>query len=86
MCLSYLPPNVRVEQQAYGRAARMGDPGSCKLIFHDEQGDLSYAIHKRDLSEAQRVADIETDYYHNIQFQEELFKIFTAEYEKAKCE
>ena len=81
VCLSYLPPNVRVEQQAYGRAARRGDPGSCKLIFHDEQGDLSYAIRKRDLREAQRVSDIEADYYHNIKFQEELFQKFTDIYE-----
>ena len=84
VCLSYLPPNVRVEQQAYGRAARSGDPGSCKLIFHDEQGDLSYAIRKRDLCEAQRVTDIEADYYHNIRFQEELFEKFTTEYEVIK--
>ena len=26
VCLSYLPPNVRVELQAYGRVARSGDP------------------------------------------------------------
>ena len=29
VCLSYLLRNVRVELQAYGRAARSGDPGSC---------------------------------------------------------
>ena len=86
VCLSYLPPNVRVEQQAYGRAARMGDPGSCKLIFHNKQGDLNYAIHKRDSFEAQRVADIEADYYHNIRFQEELFGKFTDEFKKKKAE
>ena len=85
VCLSYLPPNVRVEQQAYGRAARMGDPGSCKLIFHDKQGDLNYAIQKRDSFEAQRVADIEADYYHNILFQEELFGKFTDEFKKIKA-
>lgn len=84
VCLSYLPPNIRVEQQAYGRAARSGDPGSCKLIFFDEEDDLSYAIRKRDLYEAQRVAEIEADYYHNIRFQEELFKWFTVEYKRIK--
>jgi preprotein translocase subunit SecA len=84
VCLSYLPRNLRVEQQAYGRAARSGDPGSCKLIFNDEGGDLSYAIRQRDLCEAQRVADLEDDYYHNIKFQEELFKKFTKEYDSIK--
>ena len=84
VCLSYLPPNVRVEQQAYGRAARSGDPGSCKMIFHDKGGDLSYAIRQRDVCEAQRVADLEDDYYHNIKFQEELFKKFSDEYNAIK--
>ena len=84
VCLSYLPPNVRVEQQAYGRAARSGDRGSCKLIFCNKDGDLSYAIRKRDLHEAQRIADVEADYYHNIKFQEELFKMFSGEYEVLK--
>ena len=84
VCLSYLPPNVRVEQQAYGRAARSGDPGSCKLIFVSEEADLSYAIRKRDLSEAKHVAEIEADYYHNIKFQEVLFEMFTTDYKMIK--
>ena len=84
VCLSYLPPNVRVEQQAYGRAARSGHPGSCKVIFHDEGGDLCYTICKRDLHEVRRVADIEADYFHNIKFQEELFEDFTVQYKAMK--
>ena len=76
VCLSYLPPNVRVELQAYGRAARCGDPGSCRMIFHNKEGDLNNAIQKRNLSEAYRIDDIETDYFQNILFQEELFHKF----------
>ena len=84
VCLSYLPPNVRVELQAYGRAARNGDPGSCKMIFYDKEGDLSYAIRRRDLHEANRVADIEIDYFQNIKFQEELFDKFKCLYGNIK--
>ena len=58
--------------------------GSCKLIFCDKDGDLSYAIRKRDQHEAQRIADIEADYYHNIKFQEKLFKTFSEKYEAIK--
>ena len=76
VCLSYLPPNVRVELQAYGRAARCGDPGSCRMIFHDKEGDLNNAIQKRNLSEAYRIDEIEADYFKNIKFQEELFQKF----------
>ena len=86
VCLSYLPPNVRVELQAFGRAARSGDPGSCKMIFYDEEGDLSYAIRRRDLCEAHRVSEIELDYFQNIQFQEELFAKFKDFYNKKRSE
>ena len=86
VCLSYLPPNVRVELQAYGRAARSGDPGSCKMIFYDEMGDMSYAIRRRDLCEAHRVSEIELDYFRNIQFQEELFAKFKDFYNKKRSE
>ena len=80
VCLSYLPPNVRVELQASGRCARSGDPGSCRMIFHDKQGDLTYAIQKRNLFEARRVSEIESDYFHSIKFQEKLFYKFTTLY------
>lgn len=86
ICLSYLPPNVRVELQAYGRAARSGDPGSCKMIFHNKESDLSYAIRKRNLSEAYRVAEIELDYFQNIRFQEKLFHQFRTLYNKIRLE
>ena len=82
VCLSYLPPNVRVEFQAYGRAARSGDPGSCRMIFHNEEADLSYAIQKRNSSEAYRVTEIEADYFLNIRLQEKLFEKFTKLFEQ----
>ena len=84
VCLSYLPPNVRVEFQAYGRAARSGDPGSCRMIFHSEDADLSYAIQKRNSSEAHCVTEIEADYFLNIRLQEKLFAKFTKIFEQIK--
>ena len=85
VCLSYLPPNVRVELQAYGRCARSGDPGSCRMIFYNKEGDLSYAIRKRNSFEAHRVSEIEADYLHNIKFQEKLFNKFTTLYNTIKA-
>ena len=85
VCLSYLPPNVRVELQANGRCARSGDPGSCRMIFYNEERDLTYAIQKRNLFEAQRVSEIEADYFHSIKFQEKLFYSFTTLYNKIKA-
>ena len=34
VCLSYLPSNIRVEKQAFGRAARAGAPGTAQLILN----------------------------------------------------
>ena len=84
VCLTYLPPNVRVELQAYGRAARNGEPGSCTIIFYSKEEELSYAIQKRDLAEAQRVSEIEKDYFQNICFQERLFHSFSNIYDQVK--
>ena len=83
VCLSYLPPNLRVQEQAYGRAARHGQPGSCRMIFLSQStDDLNFAITRRDLLEAHRVADIKTDYEYNTKVQEELFEMFTSRYYK----
>ena len=85
VCLSYLPPNLRVELQAYGRCARSGDLGSCRMIFYNKEGDLNYAIRKRNVFEAHRVSEIEADYFHNIKFQETLFYEFMTLYNTIKA-
>lgn len=77
--LAFLPLNIRVELQAYGRTARGGKDGTCKMIFFDAVNShkgLHYCVKKRDLREVNRVSDIHKDYEYNIQLQEELFKQF----------
>lgn len=34
VCLTFLPRNIRVQEQGFGRAGRKGEPGTCQLIIN----------------------------------------------------
>ena len=60
--ISFVPENVRVEAQAWGRAARQGDPGSGRFVICEPRmtalsGDVSmaYLLMERDRIEQQRL-------------------------------
>ena len=37
VCFTFLPKNVRVQEQGFGRAGRKGEPGTCQLIINFEE-------------------------------------------------
>jgi hypothetical protein len=66
--LTFLPTSTRVESQAFGRAARNGNPGSAQLILHESslpneyRGlDLAHIRRIRALKERERLDAIRDD-------------------------
>jgi len=86
VCLTYLPNNLRVEQQAFGRAARSGDPGSGQLIIVNEAGQeysntrIFELKKERDAQELFPLSDVKNHYETQIVMEEDCFKDFQTVY------
>lgn len=90
VCLSFLPSNCRVEEQAYGRAARNGEPGTAQMIFkHRSENQLSSVVsqskildlkRERDLNELIRLVNVRTNYESKIKTEEKWFGEFKEKY------
>ena len=92
--LSYLPSNIRIEQQAFGRSARKGNNGSAQMIIFNnedvelkvnEEINLMNLIELRENVELARIQDIKEYYNGFIKFEEELFDKFKSSYSALKC-
>ncbi|XP_053675897.1 uncharacterized protein LOC128726129 [Anopheles nili] len=86
VCLTYLPANIRIEDQAFGRSARSGDQGSGQMIILIEDGKLYgkskiYDLKKkRDENELYRISDIKAYYDTTIKTEERCFDAFNTMY------
>ncbi|KZS13522.1 Uncharacterized protein APZ42_021330 [Daphnia magna] len=90
ICLTYLPENERIKEQAMGRAGRKGDPGSGILILceietwnkDEELGDeqlFNNMERLRNEQESQRLSRLEEDFEKN-KIQEIFFRDFIGEF------
>lgn len=83
--LSYMPSNIRIEEQAFGRAARQGKPGSGKYIIHDSDNtDLEEIRKKRDLKAIESTEAFRTTSLQSIDMEKKLFDKFTKSYGEIK--
>jgi len=87
VCLTYLPPNLRVEEQAFGRAARKGERGSGRFIVVAQsqtkechEAELSRLKCLRDQNEHCRLKEIKEEFENRIKTEEELLGHFSDWY------
>jgi len=91
ICLTFLPNNLRVEQQAFGRTSRQGNSGTGQLILNSDYEIAklrkAYPDYKkaesieefkewRDLAEIKRIEDITINQIPKIKLEDGLFDSF----------
>uniref|UniRef100_A0A914PJ29 Chloroplast protein-transporting ATPase n=1 Tax=Panagrolaimus davidi TaxID=227884 RepID=A0A914PJ29_9BILA len=79
--VAFLPDNIRVEEQAFRRAARCGEPGTAQLIVLNDSENLAHIsrlkIH-RNAEEVKRIQAVSTFYENSIKVEEDCFEQFAA--------
>lgn len=87
--MSYLPTNIRVELQGFGRSGRKGENGSGRMIVYDHrarnaQVNFHYLIDERDQLEDNRLQEIRIKMIPRVEVEMRLFQKFELLQEDCK--
>jgi hypothetical protein len=94
VCVTFLPCNLRVENQAFGRTSRHGNSGTAQLIIRrsevdelgivDDDPDFTRIKQERDRFEGERLKNIKEILVKELNFKDEIFGYFSDFYRRLK--
>jgi preprotein translocase subunit SecA len=94
VCVTFLPCNLRVEGQAFGRTSRQGNSGTAQLIIRrsevdelgiiDDDPDFARIKQERDRLEKERLKQIKEVLVKELNFKDKIFEYFSDFYRNLK--
>uniref|UniRef100_A0A914PJU6 Chloroplast protein-transporting ATPase n=1 Tax=Panagrolaimus davidi TaxID=227884 RepID=A0A914PJU6_9BILA len=90
--ISFLPRNIRIEEQAFGRAARCGERGTAQVIICDtsiadpSSANIVELKGSRDAVEEKRIRKIRENYESKLKVEEDCFQEFNVKLKSLKEE
>lgn len=83
--LCYMPPNQRIDEQAFGRAARKGEKGSGKFIIQSsESKDIEVLFRNRDKEVIQKSENFRVTMLQSLVIERKLFEKFTILFDEIR--